>query len=233
MKGTATENALAVLGDYLFELETKDKRSGRSYGQDRSVAAPRAPEPAVDISQFDARNEYAAQEWEREQLKVWKAAGRITEDGFLCVGRDPLRPYSLEDLMRIVPHLNVFDRLAALIDLDGVVKEGYLDSKEHENIKTVVEAIADERLVLRLQDEDTTLRLRDLIRIEVGAIFGELMTRIKSPVSTQGGHKSGRMNKCSKCHQPGHRATTCGKKSELLPPADKTASAAGAEEAPQ
>ena len=83
----------------------------------------------------------------------------------------------------------------------------------HENIKDVVEKIVDDRLTRRLQDPDQILVLKDIVRAEIAAVFGELLTRTNSPVSTLSGGK-GRQNKCSRCKQPGHRATTCGRKKD-------------------
>lgn len=210
MRGTLTERAFEALGDYLFELETGDKRRGNSYGQSRSVAEEPAPESENPMSQMDVAAQHAALEWENEQLRLWRKSGRLTADGVLRVGSDPLNPYTLRDLVRVMPQLNVYDRVAALVDLNGVVKRGYMESKEHENIREVVEQIADRRVAIRLQDGDTAMLLKDLIRAEVSEIFGEVLTRFKSPASTL--KVGGRQQKCSKCQQPGHRAPTCGKK---------------------
>ena len=209
MQGTTTERSLAALGDYLFELETRGKKKWArgSYGISRSVST--RPETATEIpSQFDKAQESAALEWENEQIRVWRSHGRITADGVLRVATEPLKPYTLKDMARIMPQLNAWDRVAALIDLDGVVERGYMAKTEHENIRAVVEHIADKRLALRLQDEDTNLVLRDIVRAEVAAIFGELRLNMATQGSTlkPGGYKQ----KCSKCKQPGHRAPTCG-----------------------
>lgn len=219
MQGTPTERALEVLGDYLFELETKARRAGgASYGPNRTISArPTGPEPYI-LAHFSRAAEYAAGQWESGKLAEWRGHGRITADGYLRVGCAPLAPYTLSDLMRVMSHLNVFDRLAALIDLNGVVEGGYLNGKEHENIREVVEKIADSRVALRLSDGDTAMRLRDLIRVEVAEIFGEVLTRFNSPASTL--KVGGRQQKCSKCRQPGHRATTCGKKVHTPLPID-------------
>lgn len=219
MRSNSRERALEVLGDYLFELETAAPKPSSPHGVKRSVPEREAEKNSYIPSAFDKNQEYLASCWEKQKLKIWRKNGRITADGTLRVSREPLAPYTLKDLIRIMPHLSVLDRLAALIELNGVVKGGFLSSKEHENIREVVEHIADERLAIRLQHLDTTMVLKDLIRAEVSAIFDEVLTKAKTPISTQQGHKSaGRQNKCSKCHMPGHRATTCGKKTEPLTP---------------
>lgn len=226
MRTTSRDRALEVLGDYLFELETKNHKAGKPSVQDRSVSEKLPPPTLIVPSQFGKRQEQLVSAWEQQQIRKWKKSGRITIDGHLRVGNDPLKPYTLEDIIRIMPHLNAFDRLAALIDLNGIVPEGYMQSKEHQNIREVVEHIADERLARRLQDGDTALMLKDIIRAEVSEIFGEVLTKARTPISTQQGHKSsGRQNKCSNCHMPGHRATTCGKRRDesLTPPADAAA----------
>lgn len=206
---------MATLSDYLYQLETGDRQRRRSYGQDRSLAAPRKPAPrAIDLSQFDAHANYAATLWEKEKYQEWKKDGRIAEDGRLRVGLKPPEPYTQADLMRIWPHLNVFDRLAALIILDGVVEEGYMGRKEHENIRAVVEEIADDRLTRRLQSSDTATIIKDLIRAEVAEIFGEVRLQFKQPGSAL--KVGGRQMKCSKCRQPGHRATTCKASAEMI-----------------
>lgn len=231
MEHSKDQRALEVLGDYLFELETNDKGRGSSYGQNRTLAAMRFSrsnsKPQKLPTPFDIHAEYSATLWEKDQFKVWKAHGRIAEGGRLRVDNKPLAPYTLKDLMRIMPHLNVFDRMAALIDLNGIVKEGYLQSKEHENIRAVIEGIADERLTRRLQAGDTTLVLRDLVRKEVSEIFGEVLARFTSPISTA--KPGGRTQKCSKCRQPGHRATTCGKRIDMPGAAAAPAEEAGEE----
>lgn len=224
MRGTLPERALEVLGDYLFELESRDQKRGSKDGVKRSCYT-RAKDPApLPLSYFDRQQQHLATAWEKEQLAAWEKNGRITADGYLRVGRDPLAPYTLADLARIMPQLNVFDRLAALIDLDGVVKGGFMASKEHENIREVVEHIADQRVVRRLQDGDTMLVIKDLIRAEVSAIFGEVLERVKEPTSTL--KVGGRQLKCSKCHQPGHRSPTCGRQNRaMVAPVDDADSA--------
>lgn len=213
MKGDLSERAKAMLSDYLYELETGDRKGHRSYGQARSTPTPR-PQASVDISSFSRATDYQAGMWEKEQLKIWRANGRIDDAGRLRVSQQPTRPYTLEDVIQIMPHLSKFDRLAVLIDLDGVVKEGYMSNKEHENIRAVVENIADERLTRRLQSEETSLILSDIVRREVSAIFGELLTRAKQPATALS--PTGRKLKCSKCRVPGHRATTCQASAEQI-----------------
>lgn len=212
------ERARAMLSDYLYELETGDRRRGKSYGQDRSISPVAAPAPAQVPTAFDIAAEYAADQWEHQQLKIWKESGRITADGFLRVGRDALKPYTPEDLMRIMPHLNVFDRLAALINLDGVVKEGYMDA--HENIREVVQTISRDEFEKVLATPAAQSRIADIVHEQVGVIFGVLLDKLKTPVASALSKKGGRQNKCSKCHQPGHRATTC---KNDAPPADEGA----------
>lgn len=234
MQDSSAERALVVLGDYLFELETAQAPRGRgSYGVKRSVATAAAPEKTKDPTPFDIAAEAAALEWENSMLRKWRIDGRITADGLLRVRDDALNPYTIKDIARIMPQLNVFDRLAALINLDGVVVEGYMAKKEHENIKGVVEQIVDERIVRQLQDGDTAMRIRDLVRLEVSEIFAEMKAIMATPQSTL--KVGGRKQKCSKCHAPGHRAPTCGRKAgDMTPPdgsydPDALAAAAAAE----
>lgn len=205
MRYAADQRALEVLGDYLFELETRDKKTGRSYGQQRTVTAARPQAEAETPTQFDITQEYAARQWEKEQLETWKKQGRITEDGYLRVGSDPLRPYTLKDLMRIMPHLGVFDRLAALIDLDGVVEEGFMDA--HENIKAVVKNIAADEVERVLATDEAKARIADIVVEQVGSIFGSLLGKLTTQGSTL--RPGGRKLRCGKCMTPGHRAPTC------------------------
>lgn len=199
-----------ALSDLLYELETGDRRSGHLYRQQRSAPPSQRPKiPEKIPSKFDADAEAAAAVWENVQIRLWRKAGRLTTDGVLRVTQEPGKPYTLRDLARIWQHLGEFDALAALIELDGVVKGGYMNNKEHENIRKVIEQIADARVAVRLQDGDTAIVVRDLIRVEVAAIFGELLLRVGAPISTL--TVGGRQLKCSKCRQPGHRATTCGR----------------------
>ncbi len=206
------QRALEVLGDYLYELETKDRRRGRTYGQQRTLAGRRQPEPVKVLlpSEFDKHQVYLAGIWERERLQEWRSQGRITEDGFLRVGRQEVRPYTLQDLIRIWPHLAVFDRLAALIILDGVVEEGFMEA--HENIKAVVKDIAADEVERILQTPEAKARIADIVVEQVGFIFGSLREKLKDKEHTT--RAGGRKQRCSKCLIPGHRATTCAKTPE-------------------
>lgn len=202
------ERALEVLGDYLYELETNDRRRGVTYGTQRTrVSREREAEVFKPLSQFDQAAQYAATLWEKEQFQVWKQQGRITEDGFLRVGTQPVRPYTLPDIMRIMPHLGVFDRLAVLIDLDGEVEEGFMDA--HENIKAVVKDIAADEVERVLQTDAAKARIADIVHEQIGVVFGTLRESLKGGSSTL--RPGGRQLKCGKCGTPGHRAPTCTK----------------------
>lgn len=213
------ERAKAATADYRYELLTGDQATLKT---PRGPGRPPAPaRPRVEgVSQFDAAAEYAALQWENEKIRVWWKADRITQEGFLRVGCDPLKPYTEHDVRRIMPHLNVFDRLAVLIDLDGVVKEGYMAKKEHENIKAVVEDIADKRVVVQMQNPEMRMHLSEIVREVLVEVFGEMRDSSKTLVSTT--RVGGRQIKCSVCHEYGHRAPTCPKKrgGDLTPPAD-------------
>lgn len=225
MQYDVNQRALEVLGDYLFELETRDRKRGRpSYGSNRTLAA-KPIEPKIEIpSVFDKAQEYAADLWEKDQLKAWKEQSRITEDGYLRVGTQPIRPYTLQDLMRIMPHLGVYDRLAALIDLDGVVKEGFMDEDAHENIKAVVKNIAADEVERVLATPEAKARIADIVVEHIGVVFGTLLGKINTKGSTL--RPGGRRLRCGKCMTPGHRAPTCPETPEAA--AEKKAAAIAA-----
>lgn len=210
MRVRPSDRALEVLGDYLFELETADGERGVGYGQSRTLAgkAP-APEPVKGeaSSAFDRHTDYVAGLWEKEKVKEWKEQGRIADDGRLRVVAGKPKPYTLEDVMRVMPHLSVFDRLAALIDLDGVVEEGFMDA--HENIREVVATISREEVDRVLSSQEGKDRVADMVYEQVGVVFGTLLDKLKRPGSalTPGGSKQ----RCSKCGTAGHRKTTCEK----------------------
>lgn len=216
------ERALADLSDYLYELETGERRKGHVYGRQRSLPPSQRPppKPPPPPTRVQLAAEAAALTWENRRLRAWRKAGRITADGVLRVNPRPAKPYTLRDVRRIWPDLGAFDQLAVLVDLDGVVRRGFMASKEHENIRKVVEQIADERVGRKLQESDTALLLRDLIRAEVAVIFGEVLAQADRPPSRL--KVGGRQLRCSNCRELGHRATTCKqpKKEPAAPPAE-------------
>lgn len=224
MRESIRDRAWAALGDYAYEMNTGDVPQRRS--AQSGAATPRAPMaarpahvklPTGILSEASTSATYAAIRWEYERSLEWKRAGRITEDGALRVGRNALNRYTQADLMRIMPHLNVFDRMAVLIDLDGVVEEGYMDT--HENIREVVRKISRDEMEVVMASPAAQSRIADIVHEQVGAIFGVLLQKLNTPAAGALNRKGGgRQFKCSICKEPGHRAPTCGKKKDIVPP---------------
>ena len=186
--------AVALLQDYAYQL-------------DRGRLPPRLPAP-TDSSSSTASG--ALLLWEKHRLAAWAAAGRLAPDGLLRVALAPLAPYTLSSVGCLWPQLNRWDRLAALIDLDGVVEEGYMDA--HENIRAVVEKLADERLVRALQEPAAQDRLKELVEATIGEVFGVLLGKIKHGRHGVPWNKG--KNKCSKCGVSGHSKRTCASKAK-------------------
>lgn len=210
MRDTVDQRAIEVLGDYLYELETRDRRQGLSGGINRTLAGGRiVMPPSKPPSKKDRKMAYAATSWEKEKVQEWTAQGRINADGYLRVGQDPLNPYTLAEIKRIMPHLGEMDRLAVLIDLDGIVEEGFMAA--HENIRKVVEHIAKNQVELVLQSPDAKAIIADVVHEQVGVVFGNLLAEIQSGGSRRSGK---RKNCCGNCGAPGHFKKTCPKSKE-------------------
>ncbi len=196
------ERCADVLGDYAFELET-----GRRLPQPPQDYPKRPPPPTVHqpLPALDAHHDRVAEMWERDQLKVWAAAGRLTEDGVLRVPQEPAPPYTLADVARLWPQLRAHDLVAILIDLDGVVEEGYMEA--HQHIRKVVQQFAREEVQRALSGKEGKTRLAEIVQEQVAAILKIMRAGDPLPMSIirVGGHKQ----KCGRCRKPGHRADNC------------------------
>lgn len=206
MDQAGDNRAIEVLGDYLYELETNDRKHCRSRGKDRTLANRLKPvTPPLPASTFDKAQEYLADIWEQRRLAAWKQEGRMTHDGYLRIAQIPVNSYTLDDITRLWQHLKFFDRLAALIILDGVVEEGFMDA--HENIRAVVQSISREEIEKVLGTPEARERIADIVHEQVSGIFGTLLDKLKYPsITTRSG---GKRQRCGKCGIPGHRAKTC------------------------
>lgn len=208
-----------AMADYRYELSTGDRPR-----RHRVQSAATTPRQAARLDSsagaqkpptaFDLAAESAALTWENNMLRWWRSHGRITTAGHLRIRTEPWEPYTLKKIQSVMPQLNEFDRLAVLVDLNGVVEEGYMASREHENIREVIHKIADERLIRCLQDDVATRRYREIVREEITSIFAELLAHEQQGASTN--RVGARRLKCSVCKEPGHRAPTCPQK--LAPP---------------
>lgn len=210
MEPALAKRAKEALHDYIVyrrdkgdtsESKPEPKRPRKTYGR------PWIREP-MGINARTA--ESAVRRWELEMLKVWAQQGRLREDGTLRVSPDPTPPHTWAEVRAALPWLKTYDALAALIELNGVVEEEFMDA--HKNIREVVEKIADERIELaRSQDHDDK-PIREIIREEVGAVFGELLALVSgtSRPTLQSAHaRAGKQRKCSKCGGAGHTRPTC------------------------
>lgn len=211
--GAPSERALRATQDYAFEAKALGRHQDVLEGPEeeyrsRDVSGVTKQKPPAGVS---PGAEWASEVWERERLGRWKAMGRLTADGTLRVRPDAPKPYTMQDVGRVWPHLPHLDRLAALIHLDGVVEENFMEA--HENIRAVVERIADDRLRRVLAEPETQALLAEVVHAQIGAVFGGLLANLSAgkTMSRAGAHGAGRKNKCGKCGTPGHRATTCGR----------------------
>lgn len=196
------------LHDYAVLLKDRGDKSGEmKLGQ----RMPRKKPGVTGISSYSNLNATRAEEdWYREKLVEWRQEKRLTgpPDFLLRVPKDHPEPYTLARVKSAMPWLETWDALAVLVELDGVVEANYMDA--HKNIREVVEKIADERVAHALQGRDETTTIRDLIRTEIGAVFGELLGNLGQKVTPQLAGTAGRgQRKCSKCGGLGHMRTTC------------------------
>lgn len=225
MQKGLVERARAALADLAYEVRTGDGRALKD-----AESLPPVEEAPVPFRRgrgkslgekpitFSKHAEWTALCWENERLRVWRSAGRLTPEGVLRVGTDPLAPYTQRDVAQLLPHLPALDRLAALIDLDGVVEANFMGNPEHEYIRTVVEKIADERVAKALHGRDETIQIRDLIRQEVGTIFSEMIGAFGQKLTPQLGGTAGKgQRKCGKCGALGHMKSTCQATSPVAP----------------
>lgn len=199
--------ALEVLGDYLFELETRDRRRGRSYGQDRTLSVEPVEVVKREPTPLDRANEYQATLWEKKKVEEWKEQGRITADGRLRVGTFAIKPYTLDDVRRTWEHLGVYDRIAVLIELDGVVEEGFMEA--HEQIREVVQRIAKEQVEKYLSTPEGQAVVAEVAYQQLGVTFGRVLEQLKSDSTMRPAVGGKRQNRCSNCGTPGHRNKTC------------------------
>lgn len=220
------DRARSALHDYAIWLRERGDRSDRR----ADTRAERVPKSATARERKRAqkgRTSYSEAAalvglnwWWRQKEVELKAAGRMTEDGFIRTSDAPRPPYTLQDVARAWPHLKEPEQVACLIELDGVVEEGFMDA--HKYIRETMEKIADERIErARLQRTDEK-PMREIIREEVGAIFQELLGRLGG--APAGGRTVGvpvgkgpGMRKCSRCGEAGHRAPACPNKGVQTP----------------
>lgn len=222
------ERALDHLQDYLIWLRDKGDTS-EAYAAKRTAVARRGMgnasiqkardfnSPSVGSGTAVARRGIPA--WERRMELKWRAAGRLTPNGVLRP--QPFEPWTLEQVAKAAPEANEWDHLAALIHLDGVVRRRFMNA--HENIRAVVEGIADERLEKQLLDPTKGDAIRAIVRDEVGAMFAQLLGTMKRGGAQEPealAPKYGQRT-CKTCGVKGHTSRTC--KTTALLAADKFA----------
>lgn len=227
----STESALAATQDLAFEVKAlgrhEDVLGTREKSRVNRVGAYlRTPNFPLPVPGTTPGADWKARCWERDRMKEWKAAGRMTEDGVLRVPPPgTVKPWTLETITETWPHLNAWDRLAVLIELDGVVEEGYMDDKAQENIREVVQHYSREEVERALRTPEMQALVAERVHEQIGVMFGGILDMIKGG-STKVRPGVGKQNKCSKCHQPGHRATTCGRPPKPLGAGTDSAAAA-------
>lgn len=165
---TMYERAMSTLVDYLCSLEeaqepirarerratTLGPRPKRTPRARRPVETDDKPEDVLANASPSAVTE--ADLWIDVKAQEWQAQGRLTADGRLKLGH-PVEPWTLDAIARLLPDLGEYDRVAVLIDLDGVVEEGWMDARR--NIRAVIEEIVD---------------------IRVSALFGAVLLEMRS-----------------------------------------------------
>lgn len=220
------ERALAATQDLAFEAKALgrhrdvlgDAAKMRANKSGNYVRGPYyEPPPGIEPGA-----EWAATCWERERMDVWRKAGRLTADGTLRVPPPgTVKAWTIETVMATWPHLTMWDRLAVLLELDGVVEEGYLDkdNKAHENIREVVQHISRDEVERVLRSPGARDLVAEIVHEQVGVVFEGMLDRIKGNKTTAR-PGAGKQQKCSKCKQPGHRATTCGRQRDAAPPVE-------------
>lgn len=206
MEGTLVERAIKVAAQLLPLLEREERSTVGHRVVPRSIALTRT-QPTRTPAQYDAQAIVAAQAWEQEQLERWRQAGRLTAEGVLRVDARPLAPYRLPDVRRIMPHLGLYDQVAVLVELNGIIQEGDMADEDHENIRQVVKHISREECEHYLNTPEGRDIVAEIATQAVSAVFGTLLEKLDAKRSTL--RVGGRQVKCSKCRKTGHRAPTC------------------------
>lgn len=160
-----------------------------------------------EVGQDTVRARLGVNAWFARKVREWEDAGRLTPDGRLRVADGMPPPWTLERIRAAAPEANEWDHLAALIFLDGVVQEGYMDAMQ--NIKQVVEGIAEERVKRALLDPENDGPIRGLIQDELAKTFGAILAGMKrgAPQEPQALIRTQRT--CKKCGVKGHTTRTC------------------------
>lgn len=168
------------------------KGEGTSGGNALRFEASRAErECGADKSAISRVSESAVREatrWEVEREREWGHAGRLTPDGRLRMSGQYLR-WTLDAVGNAFPELRQFDRLAALILLDGQVEEGWMDAQE--NIRAVIDEIVDIRIA----------RIFGQVLIDLRSLGGQAGA-LASPQDGAGGVTYGRRRRSKRVHHP-------------------------------
>lgn len=131
---TLTERAIEAAHDYAIML------------RERYPVAPPPPEAPVALTQLSQEALLAADVWMGAKEIEWVATGRISRFGTLKVDPDEKpEPWTLRKIKRCFPELRFNDRLAVLIELDGVLMEE--DMGAVENVVAVMEKMVDRRIM--------------------------------------------------------------------------------------
>lgn len=206
-----------ALSDYVYELETGDGKSHRGDrkhnddgqdGQDQELRHSYGPRPRAQLT-FSPSAVSAAIRWENERVREWAVHGKLAPDGRLLSAPGALAPWRLEDVRRLWPELGLLDALAALADLDGLVKRGFMD--KYESIRKVMSAIAEEAFARLLSTPDGQSRIKEIADEAVAETFDVLAEKVKTP---SGALRRGKAQRCSKCGESGHRKNTCAARSK-------------------
>lgn len=120
------QRALRALKDYWCLLE--------------GLTTPEPPARAAKPSPAD--KDRVADFWLAVQDIRWAREGRLALDGRLRVGSPP-SPWTLEAVARTLPDLGEYEQVAVLIDLDGVVAEGWMADERQTRLRAVIEEMID------------------------------------------------------------------------------------------
>lgn len=179
--------ALEALQDYDLALNLGEDPSQSPYQNHNTVGrtSPELPPDDVGLIAW----------WKGKEARL-RAAGRITEDGFIRVVPGYVRPeWEISKIREVWPELTWEESVALLIKCDGVLTEKDMDARE-----MVVEVV------------------REVVKQEMTSMFGTLLQALRAgtqalesnqALPTQLQTKIPGKKNCGNCGQPGHMKKTC------------------------
>lgn len=201
--------ALSATQDLAFEVKALGRHKAVLAGTEEAAKRRGRPlkwEPPPEG--FSPGADWQSTLWEREKSLEWKDAGRLTQDGRLRVEVHwKPKPWTIEEVIASWNHLNVFDRLAVLLELDGQVKEGYMERDAQQNIREVVQRISRDEAQAYLSTPEGQAAIAEVVHTQIATVFGGLLDKLRTPGSALA--RTGRQNRCGNCGTPGHRVKTC------------------------